>query len=196
MLRRLSRFATNLAVVVAIVSGLSAIAGAAWSLVEFARATREKSRAAQIGQLTSYASFGEVLKQYHMIEEKTDAFLRQHRRADWDLPALLTKYQTGASIYYSPELRDFRDIHQFYEELAALVRYNAVDFELVFQLITFPSDFQDTTKPLQRFLADHWFELRADPDSRALKDFGSNLAEIEKNYDARRRGQAVTWSAP
>ncbi len=65
-------------------------------------------------------------------------------------------------MYYSPELKDFRKIHQFYEELGALIHFNAVDFELVFQLITFPSDFQETTQPLQHFLRDHWFELRSD----------------------------------
>ena len=191
-----SRFGKNLAVVVAIVSSLSAIAGAAWTLFEFARATREKSRVAQIAQLTTYASFGELLKRYHEIEQKTDAFMRQHRHATWDLAALLKQHETGASMYYSPELKDFRDIHQFYEELGTLIRFGAVDFELVFQLVTFPSDFQETTKPLQQFLSDHWFELRSDLTAKKLRDFGFNLAELEKNYEARRHGRPVQWSVP
>ena len=195
---RVSRVSKHLAIVVAVLSSLSAIAGAAWSLFEFARATREQSRVAQIAQLTSYASFGQLLKGYHEVEEKTDAFLRQHRRADWkvEAPALLKKYETGASMYYSPELRDFREIHQFYEELGTIIRFNAVDFELVFQLVTFPSDFYDSTKPLQDFLSNHWFELRPDPSKRILKDFGFNLKELSENYEARRKNQPVRWSKP
>ena len=191
-----SHVAKQLALAVAIVSALSTLAGAGWSLIEFAKATREQARVARISQLTTYASFGELLKRYHVIEKSTDGFMRQHRTPDWDLSALLKQYQTGASVYYSQELSEFRDIHQFYEELGTLIRFNAVDFELVFQVITFPSDFQDTTRQLQQFLADHWFELRSDPRSRVLTDFGFNLAELERNYEAHRRGNPVAWTEP
>ena len=197
-IQRASGFGKNLAVVVAILSSLSAISGAAWSLFEFARATREKSRVAQISQLTTYASFGQFLKRYHEIEIKTDRFIRTHRETDWARfdQEQLKKYKTGSSMYYSSELEEFRDIHQFYEELATLIRFNAVDFELVFQLITFPSDFYEITKPLQNFLRDHWFELRPDPARRALKDLGFNLDELAKNYEARRDNKPVKWSQP
>jgi hypothetical protein len=195
-LRGASRVAKNLAVVVAIVSGLSVILSAAWSLYQFGVATRDRSRTARIAQLTTHESFGQVLKRYHEIELTTDNFMRRHRRGSLDLPAFLKRYETGSSMYYSPELKDFREIHQFYEELGALIRYGAVDFELVFQLITFPSDFQEATRPLQQFLSDHWFELRADPGEKRLRDFGFNFAELEKNYEARRHGRPVSWSSP
>jgi hypothetical protein len=191
-----SSLGKNLAVVVAIVSSLSVIAGTAWSLFEFANATRAKSRSARIAQLTTYESFGELLKRYHEIEQKTDDFTRRHRRADWNFAALLKQYETGASVYYSDAFKDFRAIHQFYEELGTVIRFGAVDFELVFQLITFPSDFQEATRPLQQFLQDHWFELRADPKERQLRDFGFNLAELEKNYEARRHSKPVRWTLP
>ena len=195
---QVTRVSKHLAIVVAVLSSLSAISGAAWSLFEFARATRDKARVAQIAQLTSYASFGELLKRYHEIEEKTDAFLRVHRRTNWTAKAneLLKKYETGASMYYSPDLRDFRYIHQFYEELGTIIRFNAVDFELVFQLVTFPSDFYENTKPLQDFLSNHWFELREEPKKRILEDFGFNLQELSRNYEARRKNQPLSWSKP
>ena len=183
----------NIAVIVGIVSGLSAISGAAWSLFEFARAMHERTRFEQVSQLTTYASFGELLKRYHQIEEVTDNFMRQHRKDNWDLPALLEKYGTGASIYYSPELKDFREIHRFYEELGALIHFDAVDFELVYQLISFPTDFLESTRPLQVFVRDHWFELRKDPAKRALKDFGCNFEELNRVYERRRTDPSFKW---
>ena len=188
---RASHFAKNLpknlAVAVAIVSGLSVILSAAWSLYQFGNATREQRKTARIVQLTSYESFGQVLKRYHEIEVITDNFMRRHRRAALDLPALLKRDETGSSIYYSAELKDFREIHQFYEELGALIRYGAVDFVLVFELVTFPSDFQDATRTLQQFLTDHWFETRDDPVKKRLADFGSNFEDLERRYEEARR---------
>ena len=186
-----SRFAKNLpknlAVAVAIVSGLSVILSAAWSLYQFGNATRDQRKAARIVQLTSYESFGQVLKRYHEIEVITDNFMRRQRRGALDLQALLKRYETGSSMYYAEELKDFREIHQFYEELGALIRYGAVDFALVFELVTFPSDFQGATRPLQQFLADHWFETQDDPVKKRLADFGSNFTDLEQRYEEARR---------
>lgn len=111
----------------------------------------------------------------------------------FDTAEMLTRYKTGSAMYTSPELKDFRTIHQFYEELGTLIRFGAIDFETAFQLITFPSDFFEETRPQHNFLRDNWFALRADPNQRALSDFGANLAELGNNYAARRQGLPVSW---
>jgi hypothetical protein len=185
-------FGKKLAVIVAIVSGLTAVSSAAWSLIELAKETRERSKVARIAQLTTYASFGKFLERYHVIEQRTDDFMRRDRQQRLDRDELLRRYQTGASIYYSEELREFREIHQFYEELATLIRFGEVDFDLVFQLITFPSDFTDATRELQSFLRDHWFEMDKDPKKRRLCDFGANLDQLEKNYNLKRANTRKT----
>jgi hypothetical protein len=195
-LKTTSRIGKNIAKIVAIATGLSAIAGVLYNLYEFANSYQKTVKAAQISQLTSYSSFGKLLEHYRKIEQKTDDFIRAHRNGHWDYEALLKQYKTGASLYYSPKFRDFREIREFYEELGTLVRYKALDGELVFQLITFPSDFQETTKPLQNFISDHWFELRPDPNQRKLKGFGSNMVQLEKNYEKRRNHLPVKWDEP
>lgn len=189
----LQKIGTQLAVVTAVISGLSAVAGAAWSLWEFAQATHTQARTARIQQLTTYGSFGEFLKQYHQVEATTERFLAVYRAKSVNPQALLVRYRTGSAMYLSPELADFRAVHQFYEELGTLIRFGVVDFEVAFELITFPSDFYEETAPLREFLAAHWFELRSDPAQRALKDFGYNLRILESSYAARRRGERVDW---
>ena len=186
----------NIAIIVSIVTGLSTIAGVLWNLYEFASASRERTRAARITQLTTYANFGDLLQNYREIEQKTDDFMRAHRNADWDFAALLNEYETGASLYYSPEFKDYREIQEFYEELGTLIRFDALDFELVFQFVKFPSDFYETTKPLQDFISAHWFELRSDPNQRALRDFGHNLTRLANNFELRRNRQPLDWDEP
>lgn len=193
LMNNLQRLGSRLAIVVGVISGLSTVGGAAWSLLEFAHATRTETRAARVKQVTSYASFGEFLKRYHEIEEVTERFLADYRTKKFDPAEMLTRYKTGSAMYTAPELKDFRAIHQFYEELGTLIRFGAIDFETAFQLITFPSDFFEETRPLHNFLRDNWFALRPDPQQRALSDFGANLTELGNNYAARRQGLPVSW---
>ncbi|MGQ4810479.1 hypothetical protein NKDENANG_03949 [Candidatus Entotheonellaceae bacterium PAL068K] len=195
-LKMRSRIGRDLTILVSIATGLATIAGVLWNLYEFASAARERTKAARISQLTTYTNFGELLKHYREIEQKTDDFMRAHRNTHWDYEALLKQYETGASLYYSLEFKDFREIQQFYEELGTLVRFNALDFELVYQLITFPSDFYEKTKPLQDFLSAHWFELRSDLKKRRLREFGFNLSQLAENYERRRNHQPLQWADP
>jgi hypothetical protein len=199
---------SNIALIVGILTGVSTMAGVVWNLYEFAIATREKTKAAQVAQLTTYSTFGAVLTRYRQVAQQTEVFMRAYRNNRWDDPATLQtfldaslqKYQTGAAMYYAPPFADFREIRTFYEELGALLRFNTVDFEVVFQLITFPTDFYETTKPLQSFIRAHWFELRPDPATRILKDFGSNMWQLATNYDKRRAQttplRSVRWDWP
>ena len=84
-----SRIAKPLATIVAIVMGLTTIVGVLWNLYEFAISTREKNKEVRITQLTTFTSFGDLLKHYRKIEQKTDDFLRTHRQGNWDHTALL-----------------------------------------------------------------------------------------------------------
>lgn len=195
-IEKLTNLSKKMAVIVAIVSSLTTLCGAAWSLLEFARATRERANVARIAQLTTYQSFGDLLKRYHNIEKMTDDFMRRYRKNPPDLVALMHQYQTGSSIYYAEEMKEFREIHQFYEELGTLIRFKAIDFELVYQTVIFPSDFYEDTQPLQVLISEHWFELRKDAKNRALNDFGFNLSELRRNYEARRAGKPIVWAQP
>ena len=204
----MSLIGSNIALIVGILTGLSTMAGVVWNLYEFAMATREKAKAAQVAQLTTYSTFGALLTRYRQVAQQTEVFMRAYRNDQWDDPAILQafldaslkEYKTGAAMYYAPLLADFREIRTFYEELGALLRFNTVDFEVVFQLITFPTDFYETTKPLQSFLRAHWFELRPDPAKRTLKDFGWNMWQLTTNYDKRRAQttplRSVRWDWP
>lgn len=182
----MQKFGSQLAVVVAVISGLTTVAGAAWGLIEFAQATRIETKNARIKQLTTYGTFGEFLKRYHHVEVITENFMARYRNKEFDTEKLLKTYKTGSAIFTSPELKEYREIQQFYEELGTLIHFEVIDFDSAFELITFPSHFFEETKPLSNFLKMHWFELRPNPEQRVLKDFGENLEKLESLYVERR----------
>ncbi len=188
-----SRAGRIIAIIVGIATGFSTIAGVIWNLYEFANSTREKTKSSQISQLTSYTNFGELIRHYRQIEKKTDDFMRTYRDRHWDREALLKQYTSGSSIYYSQEFKEFREIREFYEEVGTLVRFKALDFELVFQVIIFPSDFYEKTRPLRKIISEHWFESRVFQNECQLKDFGFNMEQLSKNYERRRNNQPIQW---
>ena len=177
---------------VAIVSAITTLIGAAWGLIEFALTSQKQREIARVAQLTSYKSFGELLRAYHAIEKQTDDFMKQtNRRSDWDCDSLINEYGSGASIYYAEQFKALRASHEFYEELGTLIRFRAVDFDVVFETITFPSDVQLATGSLQKCIAEHWFKLRT---PHCLPDFGANLRLLQRNFEARRGNPKSEWT--
>ncbi len=188
---RLTRFAKNLAIIVGILTGLSTVAGLAWNIYEDARTTREKRESQRIEQLTSYADFGEVVKHYRSVGRTTAQFLRAHWRQDWSCDSLLNLYTTGAGIYYAEDLQPWTEVREFYEDLGILVRYGAIDFDLVYDAIIFPSDLVEKTEKLSTCVCENWYGK-----GKRVVGFSSNLNELQENYTRKRNGEPVVWTSP
>lgn len=135
-----------------------------------------------------------MLREYRKVAKQTDRFLKQYRQHPLDqaaLDALLSKYKTGSSIYSSDELADFAEIRGFYEELGTLIRFGAIDFDLAFEVITFPTDFFEDTQPVAEFIGSNWFGK-----DRRLKDFMFNTSQLATNYDNKRNRRPVKFDNP
>lgn len=189
LIRLLNRFSKNLAIVVAVVTGLSTIAGFAWKLYEDARASYERRRTGQVAQLTTYADFGEVVKRYREIGRETAGFLKENWSVQWNCDSLLQLYGTGAGVYYSADLKRYAEVREFYEDLGILIRYDAIDFDLVYDVIIFPDDFVEKTGTLTDCVCRHWYGR-----GRPVVGFSANLYELQENYARRRRGEPAVWT--
>ena len=183
--RNMGKAARYLTVLVTVLTALSTISGILWNLYEFANATRQKARTEQIAQLTTYESFGEVLTEYRGIQVLTNKFVNEFNTET--LPMLEEKYKDGSSLYFSDELKNYRKIREFYEELGVLIRFGAIDFELAYQLIAFPDDFLSMTKNLQEYIEMNWFSEDSGLKDRKLVDFNANFCELGKRYQQRRQ---------
>ncbi|MCJ7600736.1 MAG: hypothetical protein MUO63_04435 [Desulfobulbaceae bacterium] len=190
----ISRWGKNITLIVTLVTGVASLAGFAWKFSQFVDSQLERDRAAKITQLTTYSNFGDMLRKYREVVKKTDRFLSQYRQHPLDqaaLDALLSKYKTGSSIYSSEELANFSEIRGFYEELGTLIRFGAIDFDLAFEVITFPTDFFEETQPVANFVGLNWFGK-----DRSLPDFMFNASQLAKNYDNKRKHLPVKFDNP
>lgn len=192
LMDRLTKLGKNLAVVAGIGTAISTLAGLTWNLIEDTHATREKRIATRIRELTSFADFGELVTHYRRdVGKKSTTFTQFAQSHTWNCDSLLNAYGSGAALYYSDELQDYAHVREFYEDLGLLIRYDAIDFELVYQSITFPNDFVEASEPLSRCIGENWFGR-----GKGIKDFSFNMDLLEKNYQRRRKGEPVVWDVP
>jgi len=188
---RLNKFSKNLAIVVAVITALSTIAGVAWNVYEDARSTYEARKSQQLSQLTTYADFGEVVKRYREIGSLAADYARTISGMEWNCDSLLAEYGNGNGIYYCRDFAEYREVREFYEDLGILVRYGAVDFDLVYDVVIFPDDFVDETRGLTECIRENWYGR-----GKGVPGFSSNFRELEKNYERKRKGETPVWTSP
>lgn len=189
LMQRLNGFAKNLAIVAGIGTALSTLAGLTWNLIEDAHATRDRRIAGRVGELTSFEDFGEIVTHYRKdIGRKSAAVTRAARNRPWNCDSLLDLYGSGSALYYSQEMKEYAHVREFYEDLGLLVRYGAIDFELVYEVIIFPSDFVRETEPMSRCISENWFGR-----GKGIKDFSYNMDLLGKNFERKRKGEKVDF---
>jgi len=150
---------------------------------------------AEILQLSSYANFGQLLKEYRLIEPNLNNFKNQYQKlfepsknANEICKTLIKEYKSGASIYYSKNFSDYKQVHDFFETLGLLLDKDVIDFNLVFQLFTFPGKFPDgkysidipylnPLVSLDECIASNWFR-----ENDSLPDFGAYVKQLGYNY--------------
>ncbi len=183
--KRVTHVSKNIGIVLALVTGLTSLVSLTIDFSSYVESQLERDKAAKIMQLTTYSNFGEILYEYRHIAKVTYSYLsafRQNPITPEDLDALLDQYQTGAAIYYAhPGLEQYVEIMKFYEELGVLVRFGALDFDLIFEVVTFPSDFVAETQHITDFVKNNWFGK-----GQELSNFMLNMHILRDLYEQRR----------
>jgi hypothetical protein len=182
--RRWNRYARFAAIVAAVVTSLATMLGAANALWQFSWKEHEERKAAEIKQLTTFGTFADLVKNGRTMEGRTVKFARTLPKEGFTeqrLEDLYAKYGSGSAIYWSEDFKEFREIHEFYEELGLMVERESVNFELVFELVTYPSDFASDTAGLCRFIGRNWFRK-----GYGIAGMCDNTNKLGKRYEERR----------
>ena len=158
---------------------IAALFATCWGAVEWALHWRQDRQHDVLEQIKTYGSFKDLIEKSHATELKVNAWMRN----DWDKyntkkkqDDLLDKYKTGANIYYSEEMKIFREIHTYFEELGIVVNHRAVEFEAFFDAVTFPSDYEEQTRAFHKMIADHWF------GEHGIAGFTENMQKMGYQY--------------
>ena len=151
---------------------------------------------AEISQLSSYANFGQLLKEYRRVQPSIKNLKNEfQQRFGFDknpkiiCQILIRTYKNGESIYYSKDFSDYKKIHDFFETLGLLLDRGIIDFDLVFQLFTFPGNFPEGEYPIDHpnsnplisideCVESNWFK-----ENDPLRGFGSHVKQLGYNYN-------------
>lgn len=161
--------------IIQILTGISIIVGivAAITQVDLAVKGLKQSRLAQVNQLLDVDSD---------IRAKIPVFLNTYTAAKLD--AVLKDHPTGELAYLSDELEGLRTIGRHYERMGALVKFDYIDFVLIFEVIPFPESFwEGTTSFRTKIRKSNWLG-----GEKGLEDFWANFEYLGCRYAEEREG--------
>lgn len=81
----------------------------------------------------------------------------------------------------SPLIAHYRKAHLYFEKLGVLVKHRELNFDLVYDLVSFPDAFWKESEELRRTLSKHWNLQREE-----LRDFGDGIAYLQYRYEKAR----------
>lgn len=117
----------------------------------------------------------EVIKDELVVKDSIASFMYEFSSLNID--SLKKTHKTGRSLYYSPYLSSFKSIAHHYEVVGALVKGHYIDFDLYYNVVSFPADFYNITKDLRAYLKEKW------DGEKPLPDFLINFEYLKERFD-------------
>lgn len=169
------------------VGSIASLFAILWGAVEWGLHSRNERQADTAKQLSSLGTFGDMLKKTNAMEVKVNKWMTEK----WPLYAtseaqakLMENYRSGANIYYSDEMSDFREIHMFFESLGVIIDRKVLFFDAFFDSVTFPTNYEQATRGFQKWLGDNWFGVNC-----GVPRFAENLQRLAQSYAQKRAEQ-------
>ena len=91
----------------------------------------------------------------------------------------LSEGETGRKLYY--ETPGLSEAGRHYEHLGAMVKLGYIDFDLIFEVISFPDKFWDNSEPLMNMIRQNW-----GGKDQPLPDLWINFRFLREQYHQQR----------
>lgn len=137
-------------------------------------------QSARQSKMNSIEQSKNIIKEEYEVKEKIATFLLSYSKITLS-EKLFTKYKTGRDIFFSKELKEYREICHHYELVGALVEAGYIDFDFYFEIVAFPDDFYKETIQLTNYIRNNW----SGKDERQ-SDFLSNFENLRIRYSEKR----------
>jgi cell fate (sporulation/competence/biofilm development) regulator YlbF (YheA/YmcA/DUF963 family) len=165
-----------------VISSISVAVGIIVALTTIYTTFRNTKAAAAGAKLSALAAVKQFVEDDDKVRKQAEHFLDSQYSNEQILLEFVKQKKSGKRAYDSDELRDLREVGHHYEELATLVRYDYLDFDLVFETIPFPDDFWNATEGFRKELqTKNW------SNGQGLRDFWADLEYLKSRYDEARR---------
>jgi hypothetical protein len=152
-----------------ILGTLGAAGGILFSSITYVTTQWAKNDEAKRAQLSTFSTYGQYLKRYQeyiqpalgkLMKDKTrmklEVAMRKQNPSVCNAVVAGTTTKTGFEVFTSKELRDVRQVHNFYESIGYGLENRQLDFEVIFGLITVPA-YWNIHDPLSR-----WYDKNMD----------------------------------
>ena len=169
-LERISKISAQVTIVVGVIGGLYGIVDS----IERGRVAERDSRLQSLGPIQKF------IEEDFIIQQTIDKF-------DYgQLSALEQKAALGPGrdLYFTNPL-SVATIGEHYERIGAELKLNYLSFDLVYEVIPFPDEFWERTRPLRTKLRENW-----DGKGKSLPDLWSNFSYLCDLYRAKRQPEA------
>lgn len=147
----------------------------------------ENERLSKSMRLAALAAVNDMIENDKAMQPMIQEAIFQVRLLAQDEKELMKQFSTGKAIYYSiPELSE---VGRHYEQIGAMVNLEYIDFDLVFEVITFPDDFWDSSETVMAAIRKNW-----NGKDKPLPDLWKNFSYLRDRYHRQRainRGDIV-----
>jgi hypothetical protein len=168
--------------VVGICSRLSIVLGVLIGVTQLWKPLKDASATLQSMKLSTLQQVNQFVEADSAARVKIKTFL-----SEWDKPGgsklvdLLKSDRSGEEVFLSEQLSDLRDVGRHYERMGVLVKLGYLDFDLVYEIISFPDRFWDVTKDFRdKIRNDGWSQ------GKGLDDFWRNFEDLHDRYERKR----------
>ena len=160
---------------------------AVWGIFHSAdEARREEHKTQQLLRLTAFPALDGIIQRDKAERGNIDEAIRDLRNMAKH-NQLKTAYSTGKSAYYGT--KGLASAGRHYEYLGVMVRLGYVEFEPIFEVVSFPDALWDAAKEsglLKMVREENW-----NGPGEPLPDFWRNFEYLRTCYHAARKGESI-----
>lgn len=157
---------------------------AGWGIYQSVEQNRiDEENTSKAMRLAALGHINEMIENDQEAQAQVDKVIEEVRKLP-DPETLLQQYGTGSAVYRS--IDGLASVGRHYEHLGAMIRLGYVDFDLVFEVITFPDDFWNETEPVVTMIRENW-----KGPGQPLPDLWKNFRHLRELYYARRAEEAA-----
>lgn len=98
----------------------------------------------------------------------------------------IEKGESGESLFYSDRLSNYQEITAYYENLGSILKWENMEFKIIFDMLAFPDNFYLKTKEVRQLIAANWHGQGV-----PLQDFFSDFDALCVHYQDKRADQGL-----
>ena len=136
-------------------------------------------------KLHSIAALSEsrrLFAEYEKFTQAEVAFNKAPPLSRQEVEQLLIEHRSGQALYNLERFKDFRAVKGYFDSIGTYVRRDYLDFDLVFDMLSFPDTLWENSTELRRVIRENWHG-----PGKPLKDFDTNAEWLYARYKEARK---------